>query len=171
MTIHSGHPFATPEGDRDQVRRLRGALGGAVTLWAAGSGDAAAVLTVTSLLVAPGDPARLVALLDPDSDLCERLGETGRAVVTVLDWAQRDLADIAAGVAPAPGGWRRFAEFEETDYGPRLRTLDTWCLVSLESERTVGWSREVTCVIEALNVGAGAPLIHRRGRYQRPAPE
>ena len=36
MTIHSGHPFADPE--PDPVRRLRGRLGGAVTLWTTGDG-------------------------------------------------------------------------------------------------------------------------------------
>ena len=33
MTIHSGHPFPTPD---DPVRRLRGRLGGTVSLWTAG---------------------------------------------------------------------------------------------------------------------------------------
>ena len=32
VTIHSEHPFADPEPERDPVRRLRGRLGGAVTL-------------------------------------------------------------------------------------------------------------------------------------------
>ena len=34
MTIHSEHPFLDP--DADPVRRLRGRLGGAVTLWTSG---------------------------------------------------------------------------------------------------------------------------------------
>ena len=38
MTIHSEHPFLEPEAERDPVRRLRGRLGGAVTLWTAGDG-------------------------------------------------------------------------------------------------------------------------------------
>ena len=36
VTIHSEHPFLEPEADRDPVRRLRGRLGGAVTLWTTG---------------------------------------------------------------------------------------------------------------------------------------
>ena len=36
VTIHSEHPFLEPESDRDPVRRLRGRLGGAVTLWTVG---------------------------------------------------------------------------------------------------------------------------------------
>ena len=40
MTIHTTHPFLEPEGDRDPVRRLRGRLGGTVSLWTAGSAEA-----------------------------------------------------------------------------------------------------------------------------------
>ena len=76
MTIHSEHPFLEPE--RDPVRQLRGRLGGAVTLWTSGTGDGPldrAGLTVTSVLVANGEPPRLLALLDPDSDLAETLAD------------------------------------------------------------------------------------------------
>ena len=79
VTIHTDHPFADAE--PDPVRRFRGRLGGAVTLWTAGSGDDRAGLTVTSLMVANGEEPRLLALLDPDSDLLaelRRLGPGGR---------------------------------------------------------------------------------------------
>src|SRR4051812_10538074 len=98
MTIHAGHPFR--ERDPDPVRQLRGRLGGAVTLWTCGAGQDAhdwSGLTVTSLLVAGGEPARLLALLDPDSDLAEAFAESGRALVTVLTWEDRGLAEAFAG--------------------------------------------------------------------------
>ena len=38
MTIHTEHPFQDP--DVDPVRRLRGRLGGAVTLWTSGGASA-----------------------------------------------------------------------------------------------------------------------------------
>ena len=69
MTIHSSHPFLDPEGDRDPVRRLRGRLGGTVSLWTAGGPDERAGLTVSSWLVAGGEPGRVLALLDPDDVL------------------------------------------------------------------------------------------------------
>lgn len=172
MTIHSDHPFLEPEGERDPVRRLRGRVGGVVSLWTSGSGSdpaAWAGLTVSSYVVAGGEPARIVALVDPDSDLADALGETGRAVVQLLRWEHRDLADAFAGVAPAPGGPFRMAEWEETGHGPRLASATTWALVSVEDFRSVGWSTLVTAVVDDVVVGEEPdPLVHRRGRYQRP---
>lgn len=169
MTIHSDHPFLEPEAERDPARRFRGRLGGTVTLWTAGAEASRAGLTVSSLMVAAGEPARVLALLDPDSDLADRLRGTGRAVVHLLAWEHRDLADAFAGVAPAPGGPFRLGAFEPTGWGPRLVSAPTWAGVTLEDTRDVGWSVEVTCVLDEVTVGDDAPgLVHRRGRYQRP---
>lgn len=166
MTIHAGHPFADP--DPDPVRRLRGRLGGAVTLWTAGDAAERAGLTVTSLLVAMGPEPRLLALLDPDSDLVDVLRETGRAVVQLLSWPDRQLAEAFAGTAPAPGGLFRQAEFVDTPHGPRLASAGSWADVRLEGERTVGWSVEVAAVVEHAVVGEDDdPLLHRRGRFHR----
>ena len=99
MTIHDGHPFAVPEPDRDQARRFRGRLGGAVSLWTAEDAGERAGLTVSSLMVAPGEPAALVGLLDPDADLTGALRASGRCVVQLLGWRHRDLADAFAGTA------------------------------------------------------------------------
>lgn len=166
MTIHSSHPFPTPP---DDVRRFRGRLGGAVSLWTA-SGPAG--LTVSSLMVSLGPVGRVLGLLDPDSDLCLALSDSGRAVVQLLAWADRGLADAFAGTAPAPGGAFAAASWVQTEHGPRLATASVWALVSLESLAPVGWSSLATCTIDSLEVGEDgtgeqAPLVHRRGRYQR----
>jgi flavin reductase (DIM6/NTAB) family NADH-FMN oxidoreductase RutF len=168
VTIHSEHPFLEPE--RDPVRTFRGRLGGAVTLWTAGTGEGPlerAGLTVSSIMVANGEPARLLALLDPESDLADMLRQTELAVISMLTWDDRDLADAFAGVTPAPGGAFRLAQFEPTSWGPRLASASTWAGVHLESTAEVGWSSLVTCVIDELAVGDDEPLVHRRGRYQR----
>jgi flavin reductase (DIM6/NTAB) family NADH-FMN oxidoreductase RutF len=165
LTIHETHPFPMPD---DPVRRLRGRLGGTVSLWTSVRGAQSAGLTVSSFMVAGGEPARLVALLDPDSDLADALTGSGAAVVQLLSWRHRDLAEAFAGTAPAPGGPFRLASFEETAWGPRLSDADTWAGVTLESSRPVGWSDLVTVVVESLSVGEDdEPLFHRRGRYAR----
>lgn len=167
MTIHASHPFADAE--PDPVRRFRGRVGGTVSLWTAGADADRAGLTVTSFLVAGGDEARVLALLDPDADLTERLLVGGRGVVQLLVWSHRDLAEMFAGTAPAPGGAFRQAEFEQTAWGPRLLSAATWAGVRLEETTEVGWSRLVTTVVEHLEVADrdDEPLQHRRGRYQR----
>jgi flavin reductase (DIM6/NTAB) family NADH-FMN oxidoreductase RutF len=169
MTIHSDHPFqdATP----DPVRRLRGRLGGAVTLWTSGPPEAPAGLTVSSIMVANGAPAHVVALVDPDSDLADALLTSSRAVVQLLSWRHRDLAEVFAETAPAPGGKFAQAEFGDTDWGPRLADASVWAGVALTESRELGWSLVVTCRIEHVEVGEDdAPLIHRRGRYEVPRP-
>jgi flavin reductase (DIM6/NTAB) family NADH-FMN oxidoreductase RutF len=164
VTIHDENPFLDPE--PDQARRLRGRLGGAVTLWTSGTPADRAGLTVSSLMVAGGEPAYVLALLDPDSDLLATLEETGRGVVQVLEWRHRQLAEMFAGQAPAPGGTFAQAAFDQTGYGPRLSDVTTWAWVSLTERRDVGWSAEVSCRIDRLEIGEEhEPLVHRRGRY------
>jgi len=166
MTIHRDNPFLDP--DPDPARRLRGRIGGAVSLWTSGDDVARAGLTVSSLMVATGEPASVLALLDPDAELAERLRESRTAVVHLLQWQDRSLADAFAGVTPAPGGAFRLGSWEQTEWGPRLSTAASWAGVRLGEVGEVGWSELVTCAIEELVLGDDdEPLIHRRGRYVR----
>jgi flavin reductase (DIM6/NTAB) family NADH-FMN oxidoreductase RutF len=165
VTIHAGHPFAE---EPDPARRLRGSVGGTVSLWTSGAGASRAGLTVTSYVVGAGEQTRILALLDPDADLTETLLATGAGVVQLLSWEHRDLAEMFAGTAPAPGGRFSQAEFDQVRWGPRLSTATTWAGVRVESDVEVGWSRLVTTVVEELDVGDDdEPLRHRRGRYAR----
>lgn len=171
MTIHSEHPFAQPESERDPVRRLRGRLGGTVTLWTTGSGRDRAGLTVSSIMVSAGDPGHVLALVDPDSDFAEAVEDTGTAVVQLLEWPHRDLADAFAGVAPAPGGVFRLGSWVDTDWGPRLEGASAWAGVRVTGQqREVGWSLLLDTVVEHVEIGdEQEPLVHRRGRYARAA--
>jgi len=171
VTIHSDHPFDTPDEDRDPVRRLRGRVGGTVSLWTAGDGIERAGLTVSSYLVATGDPGRVVGLLHPDSDLLDQLEQTGTAVVALLGARDQRLADAFAGVMPAPGGPFRLGSWEQTEWGPRPAPSSTWAGVRLDpaSRHEVGWSVLVEAVLEHVVIGPeDGPLVHRRGRYQHP---
>lgn len=170
MTIHSEHPFLEPESERDPVRRLRGRLGGTVTLWTCGVDSSRAGLTVSSVMLANGSPAHALALVDPDSEFASALESTGKAVVQTLEWAHRDLAEAFAGLAPAPGGVFKLGSWEDTKWGPRLEGASAWAGVRLADEsRDVGWSLLVDAVIEHIEIGIESqPLVHRRGRYVRP---
>jgi flavin reductase (DIM6/NTAB) family NADH-FMN oxidoreductase RutF len=158
------NPFADPD---DPVRRFRGRLGGAVSLWTTGDGASRAGLTVSSLMVANGEPARILGLLDPDANLTERLAERRTGVVQLLTWRDRDLAEAFAGTSPAPGGPFRTGAWEQTAHGPALADR-TRALVRLEELREVGWSSLAVLVIEELSVlPESEALEHRRGRYLR----
>lgn len=166
MTIHREHPFRDPE--PDPVRRFRGRIGGGVTLWTSGV-DEPAGLTVSSVLVAGGEPAHVLGLLDPDSDLLEALVETEAAVVQVLRARHRMLAEVFAGLAPAPGGPFTSTTFEPTDWGPHLADAPSWAGVCLLDRRDVGWSTLVTCAVEHLETGdEDDTLLQHRGRLLAP---
>ena len=165
MTIHSGHPFADSE--PDEVRRFRGRLGGAVTLWTTGDGESRAGLTVSSLMVANGETAQVLALVDPDSAFHDALGR-GRG----LRGAGAALARAGPGrdVRRHRAGARRrlpHAEWEQTPYGPRLATATSWAYVVPVEEREVGWSVLLTCRLEEAHVldETEPALGHRRGRF------
>lgn len=162
MTIHSSHPFATPPEHRDAARRLRGRLASPVTVWACGDGESRLGLTVSSLVVALGEPARMVGLVDPDSDFALGLGPT--FAVSVLEGGDHGLAEAFAGLAPAPGGVFRLAEFEASPWGPVVAGR-SWVGVRVESTRVLGWSTEVVGVVEHIDLRGGTPLAHLRGSY------
>src|SRR4029450_1483771 len=86
-------PFAVPPERRDPARRLRGRLVGPGTVWTAGKLPGGAGLTVSSVLVAEGQPARLLGLIDPTSAFWETARETGAFVVHVLAVGDRALAE------------------------------------------------------------------------------
>jgi flavin reductase (DIM6/NTAB) family NADH-FMN oxidoreductase RutF len=173
LSIHSDHPFATPAAERDPARRLRGRLAAPVCVWTAGGGRERAGLTVSSTVVAAGEPPLLYGLLGEDTDLWERLEETGRAVVNVLRWEHRVVADVFAGVHPSPGGMFRTGEWDEGEAGPLLRGASAYATVRLREARPAGWALLVETEIDEVVLaeeGADDALLHLRGRYRRPAP-
>jgi 3-hydroxy-9,10-secoandrosta-1,3,5(10)-triene-9,17-dione monooxygenase reductase component len=163
MTIHLEDPFATPEGDRSPLRRLRGRLAAPVCLWTA---PGPAGLTVSSMLVADGDPGRVLGLVDDESELWSAIQESGRFAVAPLREGDRQLADRFAGLMPAPGGPFRTERWRDTGYGPVLEELATWAGCRLVGSRPCGWALLVEGVVEQVEVGPqDAPLVHYRGRY------
>ncbi len=168
MTIHTDHPFVPGEGDRDPLRRLRGRLAAPVTVWTTGAGRDRAGLTISSLLVADGDPARVLGLVDEDSELADALDDTGLVTVNVLGERHRFLADVFAGLAPAPGGSFTQGDWVDDEHGPRLTDAVGHLAVRLDPapRRHAGWALLVEGTVEQVGVGEGDPLVHLRGRYR-----
>lgn len=162
--IHATDPFAAPEHARSPVRRLRGRLPAGVTLWTA---PGPAGLTVSSTLVADGEPGRLLGLVDEESELWAAASAAGRFAVAPLGSPHRQLADRFAGLLPAPGGLFAVGDWIDTGYGPVLAELGTWAGCRLDGARPCGWSLLVEATIERVELGDDlSPLLHFRGRYR-----
>lgn len=170
MTIHSSHPFEVPAEQRNQLRRLRGRLAAPVTVWTAHrASDRPVGLTVSSVLLADGQPPVVLGLIDPDADLLDGIRESGRFAVNVLSWPHRQLADAMAGLAPAPGGAFRLGEWTATPSGPVLVDSAGWLTAGVEGEPVeAGYSLLVRGRVTDVHVGTVDPLQHLLGRYRQP---
>jgi 3-hydroxy-9,10-secoandrosta-1,3,5(10)-triene-9,17-dione monooxygenase reductase component len=162
--IYNSDPFATPESARSQVRRLRGRFAQTVTLWTA---PGPAGLTVSSCLVADGEPGRILGLIDEESELWSAVSTAGVFAVSLLSPEDRQLADRFAGQMPAPGGlFRQGEQWLETGFGPVLER--TWAGCRLESARATGWSLLVEATIADIHLtDPSTSLLHHRGSYGR----
>ena len=164
MTIHTEHPFMDPAAD--PVRRLRGRLGGAVTLWTSGdpaAGGTRAGLTVSSVMVAGGEPGRAARPGRPGLLAARRArgDRPGRRTPPAVG-APRPRRGRSPARCRRPGGLFTTGEWEQTDYGPRLVTALTWATVEAESFESVGWSDLV--------IARDRRGRHRRGRESARAP-
>lgn len=166
MTIHDEHPFASPDHDRDDFRRLRGRLPAAVTVWTSGEGRARVGLTVSSVLMAAGEPPRVLGLVDEESALWDARPTT--VVVNVLGPSHAFLADAFAGTAPAPGGPFTLGTWEDGPWGPRLTDAVARVAVRLDAQepRHEGWGLLLAGTVEDVDLAEGEALTHVRGRYR-----
>lgn len=166
--VHDDNPFGTPSDQRDPARRFRGRLAAPVTVITAGNGDHRTGLTVSSLVVAEGDPSRVYFLLGSTTDLFYGLEETGKFVVHVLEAGDQALADVFAGLRPSPGG--KFAEFpvEQSEWGPVLTDVKTRAYCTFE-----GGDEETFFIVAEGRVDKieiadiDNPLVYFRGRYRK----
>ncbi|WP_240762510.1 flavin reductase family protein [Micromonospora sp. HM134] len=163
--IHHTDPFAVPTGQRSPARRLRGRLAAPVTLWTA---PGPAGLTVSSTLVAEGEPDRLLGLIDPEADLWTAIEDAGRFAVAPLGPSHRQLADRFAGLFPSPGGLFATDAWTDTPYGPVPADAGSWAGCRLDTAREYGWALLVEATIETVEIVADTPpLLHHRGRYHQ----
>jgi 3-hydroxy-9,10-secoandrosta-1,3,5(10)-triene-9,17-dione monooxygenase reductase component len=160
-------PFAVPPERRHPARRLRGRLVAPVTVWTAGRPPGGAGLTVSSVLVAEGDPARLLGLIDPTSALWEAVQASGVFVVHVLTATDQALAERFSEVRPPVRAPFERLEVAESPWGPVLGGRRTWAACRLTGSTPVGYGELVEGVIEQVELGEDdSPLAWLHGRYR-----
>jgi 3-hydroxy-9,10-secoandrosta-1,3,5(10)-triene-9,17-dione monooxygenase reductase component len=167
IRVGSQPPFAVPPERRDPARRLRGRLVAPVTVWTAGRPPGGAGLTVSSVLVAEGEPARLLGLIDPTSAFWEAAQETGAFVVHVLGVGDRALAERFSEVRPPIRGSFERLQVAESPWGPVLGGSRPRAACRLAGSATVGHAELVEGVIEQLELPDLAdPLAYLHGSYR-----
>ena len=165
VTLSFEDPFLPPVEDRRVDRRLRGRLLAPVTVWTAGTPSARAGLTVSSVLVAEGEPPEILGLLDPLSEVRHLLEERGGFVVHVLQEGDRRLASSFAGKYPADPF--EGLEVEDTAYGPVVAGNRTVISCRFTRAIGVGYQDLVTGVIEGVAMAEPvSPLGYYRGRFR-----
>jgi 3-hydroxy-9,10-secoandrosta-1,3,5(10)-triene-9,17-dione monooxygenase reductase component len=167
IRVGGRHPFATPPERRSLARRLRGRLVAPVTVWTAGGTRDGAGLTVSSVLVADGEPARLLGLIDPASAFFEAMREAGTFVVHVLAEADRPLAERFAEVRPPIRGMFDGLEVAASPWGPVLGGARPRAGCRLTGSATVGYDELVEGVLEDIEpVDLDDPLAWLHGAYR-----
>jgi len=165
--VHYENPFATPAELRAPARRFRGRLAAPVTVWTSGSPDVPAGLTVSSILVAEGEPPLVIGLISPTSDLWDAIRDTARFVVHVLGEGNETVAERFAGLRPSPGGPFAGLRSEASDWGPVLLDFPDRALCSLGDAAEVGHHLLLRGSIDDLTMtDFDEPLVYFRGRYR-----
>jgi 3-hydroxy-9,10-secoandrosta-1,3,5(10)-triene-9,17-dione monooxygenase reductase component len=161
------HPFAVPLQRRDPAQRLRGRLVAPVTAWTAGDSPAGAGLTVSSVLVAEGQPARVLGLIDPTRAFWEAMQEARAFVVHVLAAGDRALAERFSEVRPPVRGPFDRLEVTESPWGPVLGGKHPRAACRLAGSVPVGHAELVEGVIEQLELpDPEDPLAYLHGSYR-----
>jgi flavin reductase (DIM6/NTAB) family NADH-FMN oxidoreductase RutF len=166
--VHYEDPFQTPAGSRDPAKRFRGALAKGVTIWTAGREKNAVGLTVSSMMVAEGDPSHVLGLINDTTDLYESIIATERFVIHVALATETNLAEIFAGSRPAPGGAFAALDTSDSEWGPVIASLPTRAYCTFVHETEPGFQKLIQGRIDEIDIGEPEePSIHYRGHYRR----
>jgi 3-hydroxy-9,10-secoandrosta-1,3,5(10)-triene-9,17-dione monooxygenase reductase component len=171
--IHYENPFVDPPGERSEARRLRGRLALPVTVWTAGDAEGPVGLTVSSLVVADGEPPVVSGLVGETTDLFGAITETEAFVIHILREGDASLAEIFAGLRPNPGGLFAGLDVDPSEWGPVIRSHGTRAFCRLSAMMDSGYHKLVTGAIERIELEdeQESPLVYLRGRFRRLAPE
>jgi 3-hydroxy-9,10-secoandrosta-1,3,5(10)-triene-9,17-dione monooxygenase reductase component len=138
-----------------------------VTVWTAGELRGGAGLTVSSVLVANGEPARLLGLVDPALAFWEAMRQAGTFVVHVLAEGDRALAERFAEVRPPVRGMFDGLDVAPSPWGPVLGGGRPRAACRLSGSRPVGYDELVEGVVEEVELhDHDDPLAWLHGSYQ-----
>jgi 3-hydroxy-9,10-secoandrosta-1,3,5(10)-triene-9,17-dione monooxygenase reductase component len=129
-----------------------GRLVAPVTVWTAGHLPGGAGLTVSSVLVAEGQPPRLLGLIDPTSAFWEAVQEARAFVVHVLGVADRALAERFSKVRPPLRGPFERLAVAASPWGPVLGGSRPGAACRLAGSTPAGHAELVEGVIERLEL-------------------
>lgn len=154
------------------MRRARGRMPLPVTVWLAGEAGPGPLigLTVSSVVLAQGEPPLLGGLVGPLTDLAEVIRHPGDPfVVHILADGHQRLAKHFSGELPAPAD---LLAAEPSAHGPLLKAAGERLLCRTRVCREFGWSLLVEAEIEDLSAPAqGAGLAWYRGDFVRLPPK
>jgi flavin reductase (DIM6/NTAB) family NADH-FMN oxidoreductase RutF len=155
-SLRYGDPWAEPPEARDPVRRARARLPAPVTVWTAGDVEWVG-LTVSSVMLAQGEPGRLLGLIGPETDLAETVDRTGVFVVHLLA-DRRDHRRLAQHFAGTLSADPDLLEIDSSPHGPRLRCAPDQLACRLSGRRPCGWALLVEATIDDVQLSDTGPL-------------
>ncbi len=148
------------------MRRFRGRLAAPVTIVTSGVPGAATGLTVSSLIVAEGEPSYVHFLCGTTTDLWYAIEESGTFIVHILQEDHRELSDRFAGLRPSPGGLFAGLPYEDTEFGPAITSLRSRAYCRYEGKRDDPLHALVHGRIENVELhDLRDPLRYFRGEY------
>jgi 3-hydroxy-9,10-secoandrosta-1,3,5(10)-triene-9,17-dione monooxygenase reductase component len=170
--IHYENPFVDPPGERSDARRLRGRLALPVTVWTSAGNDGPTGLTVSSFVVAEGEPPILAGLVAETTDLFAAAMLTRSFVVHVLREEDSRMAEVFAGLRPNPGGPFEGLEVRHSDWGPVIASHGTRAFCRVDAIADAGYQKLVSGNIEKIDLDElESPSVYFRGRFRRLAPD
>jgi flavin reductase (DIM6/NTAB) family NADH-FMN oxidoreductase RutF len=119
------------------------------------------------VLLAQGQPGRLIGLIGPDSDLAEAIEQRGTFIVHLLaDRPEhRRLAQHFAGALPADPA---LLKVDASTYGPRLLAAPDQLACRVSDRRDAGWSQLIEAEVADIRLGpVSRPLLWYRGEFWR----
>ena len=167
LSLMDTNPFSDPLESRSVARRFRGRLAAPVTIWTSGPPEARTGLTVSSLVVADGEPPLVLGLINDTTSLYDTIVDSGSFVVHVAEEHQQRMSEVFAGLRPSPGGMFTSVGFHDGPYGPVLDDLAVRAFCRLDDVSRAGSHHVISGRIEEASLGQPlAPLVRFRGRYR-----